>query len=149
MADAVTSNVIYEDAKQYVVHLTSLSDGTGETNVVKVDKSAIGVATDGIEALALDIERVDYTVTGFTSVKITWDHAADSPGLLLTGANTLDYTGLGSRYGASHILRDSIRTGGLKDPKTADSTGDVLLTSSATSGGAYAITLWLRKRPTT
>ena len=146
MADTVTTNVIYEDAKQYVVHLTSLSDGTGESNVVKVDKDTIAVAVGGAEPTALDIERVDYTVTGFTSVKISWDHAVDSPGLLLTGSNTLDFTGLGTRYGNAGILRDSLRTSGLKDPKTADSTGDILLTSSATSGGAYAITLWLSKR---
>jgi hypothetical protein len=146
MADAVSTNVIYEDTKQYVVHLTGVSDGTGESAVAKVDKSAIGVAVGGAEATALDIERVDYTITGFTSVKITWDHAADSPGLLLTGANSLDFTGLGSLYGGRGILRDAIRTSGLKDPKTADSTGDILLTSSATSGGAYAITHWLSKR---
>lgn len=146
MADTVTTNVIYQDTKQYVVHLTGLSDGTGETNVVKVDKSTL-TDINGVEPAALDIERVDYTVTGFTSVKISWDHATDSPGLLLTGSNTLDFTGLGSRYGAEKILRDAIRTGGLKDPKTGDSTGDVFLTSSATSGGAYAVTLWLFKRP--
>jgi hypothetical protein len=145
MADTVTSNVIYQDAKQYVVHLTSLSDGTGETNVVKVDKSTL-TAVGGAEPTALDIERVDYTITGFTSVKITWDHATDSPGLLLTGANSLDFTGLGSRYGAAHILRDAQRTPGLQDPKTADSTGDLLLTSAGASGSAYAITLWLSKR---
>ena len=145
MADTVTSNVIYQDDKQYVVHLTGLSDGTGETNVVKVDKSTL-TAVGGAEPTALDIERVDYTITGFTSVKISWDHVADSPGLLLTGSNSLDFTGLGNRYGNHGILRDAVRTSGLKDPKTADSTGDVLLTSSATSGGAYAVTLWLSKR---
>lgn len=142
MADTVTSNVIYQDAKQYVVHLTSLSDGTGETNVVKVDKSTL-TAVGGAEPTALDIERVDYTITGFTSVKITWDHATDSPGLLLTGSGSKDFTGC---EGGMRILRDAVRTSGLQDPKTADSTGDLLLTSSATSGGAYAITLWLSKR---
>lgn len=142
MADTVTSNVIYQDAKQYVVHLTSLSDGTGETNVVKVDKSTL-TAVGGAEPTALDIERVDYTVTGFTSVKFNWDHGTDSPALLLTGSGSKDFTGC---EGGMRILRDVERTSGLQDPKTADSTGDLLLTSSATSGGAYAITLWLSKR---
>ncbi len=145
MADAVSTNVIYEDAKQYVVHLTGVSDGTGETTVVKVDKSAIAVSTAGLEPVALDIERVEYTVTTFAKVSILWDHAADSLALVLAGSGRFDYTGLGYGYG-SRILRDVERTSGLKDPKTADSTGDIILTSPATSGGTYAITLWLLKR---
>lgn len=140
MADAVSTNVIFEDAKHYVVFLNSLSDGTGESLVKKVDKSAIGTAVGGAEATALDIDRVDYTITGFTSVKLFWDHAADSAGPVLTGSGSLDFTGRGG------LVRDVGRTSGLQDPKTADSTGDILLTSSATSGGNYAITLWLTKR---
>lgn len=138
MADAVTTNVLLNDDKNYVVHLTCVGDGTGETNVVKVDKSTL-LALGGAEPTALDIDRVDYTIVAFTSVKITWDHATDSPGLVLTGSGTKDFTGIG-------ILRDKRRTSGLQDPKTADSTGDVLLTSSATANASYAITLWLTKR---
>ncbi len=143
MADAVASIVIADTPQHYVVFLNSLSDGTGESLVKKVDKSTIGVAGDGIEALALDILRIDYTVTGFTSVKLFWDHATDSAGPVLTGSGSLDFTGRGG------LMSDLIRTSGLQDPKTADSTGDILLTSSATSGGNYAITLWLAKRRTT
>ncbi len=139
MADAVSSNVLLDNDRHYVVFLNSLSDGTGESLVNKVDKSAIGVSTAGVEAVALDILRIDYTITGFTSVKFFWDHAADSAGPVLTGSGSLDFTGRG-------VLVDTLRTSGLKDPKTADSTGDILLTSSATSGGNYAITLWLNKR---
>ena len=140
MADAVASIVILDNPQQYVVFLNSLSDGTGESLVKKVDKSTIGTAVGGAEATALDIDRIDYTITGFTSVKLFWDHAADSAGPVLTGSGSLDFTGRGG------LVRDMGRTSGLQDPKTADSTGDVLLTSSATSGGNYAITLWLTKR---
>lgn len=142
MADAVASNVILDNPYHYVVFLNSLSDGTGESLVVKADKSAIGVAGDGIEALALDVMKIDWVITGFTSVKLFWDHAADSTLAILVGSGSLDYTGRG-------LVIDMPRTSGLKDPKTADSTGDVLLTSTATSGGMYAITLWLAKRRTT
>jgi hypothetical protein len=142
MADTVATNVIFEDNRQYVVHLTGVSDGTGESLVVKVDKSAIGVSTSGSEATALDIEKVDFVVTGFANVKLFWDHAADSTALILAGTGSFDFTGRQWR-----MLREANRTGGLQDPKTADSTGDILLTSAATSGGTYNITLWLRKRP--
>lgn len=146
MADAVSTNVIYEDAKQIVVHLTGVSDGTGESAVVKVDKDTIGVSTAGIEPVALDIERVEYTVTTFVKVSILWDHASDSLALVLAGSGRFDFTGLPYGYGAGSILRDAHRTAGLQDPKTADSTGDILLTSGATANGTYAITLWLHKR---
>lgn len=141
MADAVSSTVIYEDNKQYVVYLTNVSDGTGENKVVKVDKSAIGVAVGGAEATALDIERVDFAITGFSNVQLFWDHATDSAGPILTGSGTLDFTGGGG------WMRNILRTSGLKDPKTADSTGDILLlVPAAITTGVYAITLWLSKR---
>ncbi len=144
-ADTVTSNVIFQDAYQYVIHLTGLAqDGAGESNIVKVDKSTL-LSSAGIEPVAMDIERVDFAVTTFTSVKISWDHATDSPGLLLLGSGSFDFTGL-PRGAKGGILRNAVRTSGLQDPKTADSTGDVFLTSSATAGGVYAITLWLNKR---
>ncbi len=140
MADAVASIVVFEDSRHYVVFLNSLSDGTGESKALKVDKSTLTNSTAGAEAVALDIDRIDYTITGFTSVKFFWDHASDSSGPVLTGSGSLDFTGRGG------LIRDFYRTPGLQDPKTADSTGDILLTSSATSGGNYAITLWLTKR---
>ncbi len=140
MADAVSSIVVLDNAYQHVVFLNSLSDGTGESLVKKVDKSAIAVAFGGAEATALDIERIDWSITGFTSVKLFWDHAADSAGPVLLGSGSLDFTGRGRLRGGM------LSTSGLQDPKTADSTGDILLTSSATSGGNYAITLWLAKR---
>ncbi len=143
-ADTVTSNVIFQDAYQYVIHLTGLAqDGAGESNVIKVDKSTL-VSSAGIEPVAMDIERVDFAVVTFTSVKISWDHATDSPGLLLLGSGSFDFTGL-PRGAKGGILRNAVRTSGLQDPQVT-TTGDVFLTSSATAGGVYAITLWLNKR---
>ena len=141
MADAVTTRTIYEDHKQIVVHLTSVSDGTGESAVVKVDKSAITTAVGGAEPTALDIERVDYAIQTFAKVTILWDHTTDDTALILAGTGFKDFTGL-----QNGILCDTVRTAGLQDPGSSGGAGDILLTSPATSGGTYDITLWLRKR---
>jgi hypothetical protein len=145
MADAVSTNVIYEDKNRYVVFLTGVSDGTGESIVVKVDKSAIGTSTAGIEAVALDIERAQWVVTTFVKVTLLWDHASDRTALVCAGSGAMDFTGLGGSAGWGFVPGVQ-RLGGLPDPVIADSTGDILLTSSATANGTYAILLWLRKR---
>lgn len=139
MADAVTSNVVAETATHYVVHLTCISDGTGETGVVKADKSAIAVASDGAEANSLDIEQVRWAVQGFTSVRLLWDHTTDDVAMCLTGSGYEDFRGMGAVNGLQNLP-------GLKDPRSTGGTGDILLTSvGAISGATYDITLILRK----
>jgi hypothetical protein len=41
MADAVTSQTIQDGERKAVLKFTNISDGTGETNVVKVDVSTL------------------------------------------------------------------------------------------------------------
>lgn len=50
MADAVTSQTIQDGERKAVLKFTNISDGTGETNVVKVDVSAL--TTNSAIALA-------------------------------------------------------------------------------------------------
>jgi hypothetical protein len=76
MADAVASNVVLNGDQQYIIHLTNISDGTGESAVVKVDKSTL-LAIDGAEPASLDIEQVRWCIQGFTSVRLLWDHNTD------------------------------------------------------------------------
>lgn len=136
MADTVTSIVVLDDATHHIVHLTCLSDGTGESNVVKVDKSALAVARDGAEAGSLDIETVRWNVQGFTHVLLEWDHDTDDTALRLAGSGYEDF-----REGSTNVLNPS-----LKDPRSTGGAGDILLsTSGAVSGATYDITLRLRK----
>ncbi len=138
MADAVTKIVMADSASHHIVHLTNISDGTGESAVIKVDKSAIGTARDGAEAASLDIEQVRWAIQGMTSVRILWDHTTDDVGLVLTGNGYDDFRGETGMGGYN--------TGSLKDPRSTGGTGDILLTTNgAVSGGTYDITLWLRK----
>ncbi len=131
MADAVGTRVILDSEDRYIAHFTNVSDGTGESAVVKVDKSAIRVASDGAEPAALDIERVIFNCEGM-QVRVLWDHDTDDLGLILSGNGEIDLKG-------KHIL----------DPRSAGVTGDILFTTVGhTSGDTYNITLFLRKSPT-
>lgn len=128
MADAVNTNVLYSGQAIYVVRFTNLSDGTGETNVIKVDRSTL-TGPAGVEPTNLIIQEMAWNIQGFTSVKIAWDHNTDDTAALLSGNGYRNYDG----------------TNGLVDPLSAGGTGDILFTTAGTtSGNTYDITLVLR-----
>lgn len=148
MADAVAVRTLVDNAKETVVHLTCISDGTGESAVVKVDKSALALA-DGLvtgqtkaapaEAVSLDIAAVRWAVQGFSSVKLLWDHTTDDVALVLSGSGYDDFIGASDARGPS-------LSPCLADPRSTGGAGDILLTSTgASSTATYDITLWLRK----
>lgn len=137
MSDAVTTTVLSNGPDRYAVHLTNISDGSGESAVAKVDKSGL-TAEDGGEPVSLDIEQVRWCIQGFTSVRLLWDHTTDDTALVLSGSGYEDFRG-------DSFLRSQM---GLADPRSAGDTGDILLTTAgAVSGATYDITLWLRKSP--
>jgi hypothetical protein len=148
MADAVTTRILVDTPTQTIVHLTCISDGTGETAVIKADKSTLvfcpGIITAGVraapaEAASLDVEAVRWNVQGFTSVRFLWDHTTDDVALALSGGGYDDFVGPGGERGRSIIPT-------LSDPRSAGGAGDILLTSvGAVSGATYDLTLWLRK----
>ena|SRR3990167_1915364 len=130
MVDTVDSIVIYSSPRRYVVRLTNISDGTGESAVAKVDKSTL-TGPDGTEPGRLMVERIEYDCGGM-QVRLFWDHDTDDELAVLSGAGFLDFTD-GGKYA------------GLVDPNSAGGTGDILLTTNAhTAGDAYQITLFLR-----
>ena len=138
MADTVNARALVDNGRAHVVHLTCKSDGTGETGVVKVDRSAIAAANGGAEAVALDIEAVRWAIQGFTAVTLLWDHTTDDVAMRLSGNGYEDFVG------PSDIR--AVPFASLPDPRSTGGTGDILLTSEgAASGATYDITLWLRK----
>lgn len=141
MADAVATRVIVDNGTHYVAHFTNLSDGTGESAVVKVDRSAIAVASDGGEAATLSIEKVVWACDGM-AVRILFDHTTDDLVLALSGSGSLDLKGDHKTVpGLNKLL-------GITDPNSSGGTGDVLFTTSGhSSGDTYNITLFLRKNP--
>lgn len=139
MADTVTNRTISDTPDEIVVHLTNVSDGSGESAVVKIDKSTL---TDNsatpVEPDSLDILTVRWSIQGFTSVRIIWDHSTDQVGLVLSGSGYDDFRG--------DFPNRAIK--GLADPRGSGDTGDILLTTNGgVSGSTYDITLRCRKSP--
>lgn len=148
MADVVTTNVLWnptskQNAKEYIAHFTNISDGTGETNVRKIVKANL-LSTAGVAPVALNIDRIEYSIQGFKGVKISWDHTTDDTAVVLgTGCGFLDFTG------GLYLLRDAGHTSGLLDPQSAGDTGDILFSTIAPAANAtYSITLFINRSTT-
>jgi hypothetical protein len=140
MADAVTTRNLVDNGKEVIVRLTNISDGTGESNVVKVDKSALATAK-GAEPVALDIAWIRWAIQGFSSIRISFDHGTDVLAAVLSGNGYDDFAG-------SHGLHDGASAPLLTDSGTpGDGSGDLLLTTAgAAANSTYDITIALRKR---
>ena len=111
----------------YAVRLLNISDGTGESGVIKVDKSTL-VAFDGAEPAKLAVEEILCSIQGFTSVRLYWHHDVNDEICVLSGNDYRNYSEVP-----------------LVDPASAGGTGDILLTTAGTtSGNTYDITLILR-----
>lgn len=129
MADTVTIKLLYENHRHLVFHLTNLSDGTGESSVLKVVKASY-LGPNKKEPSQLVVEKIVYDVSSMR-VHLQWDHTADETIAVLQGHGILDFT----------------QTGAGMFTVNAGGTGDVLLTTAnQASGDGYDITLYLRKK---
>jgi hypothetical protein len=128
MADAVGTKVLFDGPKKLVIQLTNLSDGTGESGVLKVDKSTY-TGLDGTEPSKFVVEKIQFDVTSMR-VALSFDRTTDVVFAVLQGNGCLDYR----------------KSGGFVDSTTGD-TGDILLTTTgAAAGDGYDIILHLRKK---
>ena len=128
MADTVDVQVIHSGPRRYVVRLSNYSDGTGEIDAIKVDKSTL-TGPVGAEPSKLVIEEIEWNLQGFNYVILEWDRTADQEIAVL---------------GTSSGYKNYRPVGGLCDNATGG-TGDIVLTTSgATAGASYDITLAVR-----
>lgn len=128
MADTVTSQIIANGPRYHTVHLTGISDGTGETLVPKVVLANCDLG-NGVAASRSSVKEIQWSIQGFSSVRLFWDHTTDATIAVLAQGNGY------AEYGA---------LGMLSDPLVGNGTGDILLTSSgALAGATYDITLVL------
>ena len=129
MADTVTTEYLFSGTRRKILHATSISDGTGESGVIKVDISTLSF-NNGVVPTYTTVDMIDYNIQGFTSVRLYWDHGADDEiAILPAGQGTIDWNALG----------------GKTDPRSAGGTGDILLTTAgALSGATYDLTLYIR-----
>jgi hypothetical protein len=130
MADAVTSQVIFDGSKRAILKFTNISDGTGETGVVKVDVSAL-TPYNGAPCSSVSIERIEAVTIGM-GIDILWDATADA--LCMT---------LGSDQ---FFTFDFTRFSGITNNAGAGKNGDILFTTiGASAGDRYTIVLELLK----
>ena len=125
MADTVTTQTIADTSGvKYVVKLTNVSDGTGETLINKVDASELTFMTEDANR---KIARVWYSINTANSksaVELVWDGVTNATALLLGGNGYMD-----------------LRTAGNEVTNNATTpTGDVLLsTKNFALGDNYTI----------
>lgn len=131
MADAVSTHVLHESATRYIAKFSNVSDGTGESDVVKVDVSGLTPAAAQVDILGL------WFSTDGMAVRIEWDATTDTVAWLVPANQTgyLDFTRL--------------FPGGIRNDAGSGITGDILFTTVGhTSGDTYSIILDCKKRIT-
>lgn len=129
MADAVTSQTIIDGERLAIMKFTDISDGVGESAVLKVDVSALAPSAEGKACNGVVINKVHAALAGM-SVSVLWDATADVPALVLApGMYTLDFSD-------APIVNNS----------GAGKTGDISFsTIGATANDTYTIVLEMTK----
>lgn len=130
MADVVTSQIIFDGEREAVMKFTNVSDGTGETAVLKVDVSALNPSQFGKACDGVTLDRIHASINGM-SVSLLWDADTDVPAVILApGMYTFDH---GKRIQ-------------IPNNAGAGKTGDVLFTTiGASAGDTYSIVLEMVK----
>jgi hypothetical protein len=127
MADAVTSQTLLDGERLVVQLFTNISDGTGESGVVKVDVSALSPNASGNACNGVKLNRVWGSCHGM-NIRMLWG-ASSSVFFYLIPQGTF-------------YLLDFSSIGGLQNNAGSGKTGDILFTThDQSSGDTYAIVL--------
>lgn len=96
MADAVTTHILENGPRNWAYSFTNLSDGTGESAVVKVDGSSagpLGVIVGGqtfYPTSHLKITEIEYDIKGM-ALEIIWDATTPQNVMVLGGFGKLNF----------------------------------------------------------
>ncbi len=108
MADAVTTRILANGARNLVMRFTNFSDGTGESAVAKVDASDVAYGYKGVApGVYLKIKAVDFSIRS-GGLRILWDATTDEDALVLDGQGNFKFDPLikcPAIAGATGILR--------------------------------------------
>lgn len=127
MADAVTSQTILDGERLFIGKFTNISDGTGETAVVKIDVSTLNPNAAGQACNGVKINKIWSTTHGM-EVRILFDATTDAFAWMLP-QNT-------------NYLMDFSSFGGLPSNAGAGVTGDVAFTTvDQSNGDMYTIVI--------
>ncbi len=130
MADVVTTQILTDTSGvKFVAKLTNFSDGTGETDITKVDASTTTFMTeDGARKIAKVFFSVN-TANPKSAVELKWAGATNATAMFLNGQGFFDF-----------------RTSGDEIANNATTpTGDVLLsTKNFANGDNYTLVIEFR-----
>ena len=131
MADAVATQTLQDGAKMLVQKFTNISDGSGESAVVKVDVSGLAKNSSGQACTGVVIEKIWWQCIGM-KVQIFWNAT--------TNVFCIE---LGENQSGNH---DYTVFGGLPNNAGSGKDGDVLFTTIGhTSVDTYTIIMSMRK----
>jgi hypothetical protein len=131
MADAVTSQTLFDGDKHVIMKFTNISDGSGESAVKKVDVSALNSDIYGNTCSSVAIEKIWWQCIGM-KVKLFFDATSD--------AFIIE---LGENQSGHH---DYSEFGGLSNNAGSGKTGDIDFTTVGhSSADTYTIILKMRK----
>ena len=131
MADAVTSQTLFDGDKHVVMKFTNISDGTGESAVKKVNVSALESDINGNTCTSVAIEKIWWQCIGM-KVRLFFDATSDAF-IIELGENQSGY-------------HDYSEFGGIKNNAASGKTGDVDFTTVGhSSADTYTIILKMRK----
>ena len=119
MADAVTSQTLFDGDKHVVMKFTNISDGSGESAVKKVDVSALNSDIYGNTCSSVAIEKIWWQCIGM-KVRLFFDATSDAF-IIELGENQSGY-------------HDYSEFGGIANNAGSGKTGDVDFTTVGHSG---------------
>jgi len=127
MADNVTSQTILDGERLFIGKFTNISDGTGETAVIKINVSDLNPNSFGLACTGVKINKI-YATTHGMEVRILWDATTDVFAWMIP-QNT-------------NYLMDFSSFGGIPNNAGTGVTGDLLFTTQdASNGDMYTIVL--------
>lgn len=131
MADAVATQTLFDGERMAIMKFTNISDGTGESKVLKVDVSALSPSAAGGACDAVTITKIHASTHGM-EVQIYWDATTD---VFCWGVPQ-----------NSQYTWDWEQFGGLINNAGTGKTGDVLFsTVDASAGDFYTVVLEMTK----
>jgi len=123
MADAVTSQTLIDGERMVIMKFTNISDGTGESAVLKVDVSTLNASASGKACNRVTVTKIFIASHGM-EVRMLFDATTDVPFYL-------------SSPGATQML-DMNSFGGITNNAGAGVTGDIVFsTADASAGDTY------------
>lgn len=126
MADTLTNVTIKDSGSELIVHHHYVSDGTGTTDGVVVDKSAFTVS--GAEPGTLRVMAMRWAIQGMSYALLEWNRGTDVVIARLSG------------NGYENWMPDG------KGDTGSGGDGDIVITPTGVASGATIdLTLWLRK----